>query len=85
MVGVENPGEDGGMENDEEGKHTILRQESLSKVQTDLKNFFMSYTSQNTWHMERIRMPWRLGTSPGAGCVTSLRLRSVSVCRVESF
>ena len=70
------------MEKDGNGTQTILRYESLTEVLTERKNFFISYTAKYSAHLDRIRIPWRLGTISGAGLVTSLRLRPVSV-RIE--
>ena len=71
--------EQGAVEEDGNGTQTILRYESLTEVLTEQKNFFISYTAKYSVHLDRIRMPRRLGTIPGAGLVTSLRLRPVSV------
>ena len=67
------------MEKDGNGTQTILRYESLTEVLTEWKNFFISYTAKYSVHLDQIRIPRRLGTIPGAGLVTSLRLRPVSV------
>ena len=67
------------MEKDGDRTQTILRYESLTEVLTERKNFLILYTAKYSAHLDRIRIPRRLGTIQGAGLVTSLRLRPVSV------
>ena len=72
--------EQGAAEKDGDGTQTIVRYESLTEVLTERKTFLISYTAKYSAHLDQSRIPRRLGTIPGAGLVTSLRLRPVSVC-----
>ena len=67
------------MEKDGNGTQTILRYESLTEVLTEWKNFLISYTAKYSAHLDQNRIPRRLGAILGAGLVTLLRLRPVSV------